>query len=466
MQKRPRNYWKNMKILFVSSEVVPFAKTGGLADVAGALPKALSALGEEVIVFTPRYKKTDPVKFKLKSINPEISVGTLPGSKVKVYFFEHYDFFGSREELYQVKGCDYPDNLERFTAFCQKVLSFIKEIGWTPDVIHCNDWQTGLIPAHLKTGGSKIASVYSVHNMEYLGLFSKEKLLSTGLGWEEYTPEKMEFWNNISLGKAGLVYADAVCTVSETYAKEIQTPEYGCGLDGLLRERSKDVYGIVNGIDYDIWDPAIDPCIAKHYSADNIEDKLENKLELQKDFNLPMVAGIPLIGIVSRLADQKGFDILAGAIEEIMKLKCQLVLLGTGDPKYHKLFTEMMVKYPEHISVKLGFNAALAQQIYAGSDFFLMPSRYEPCGLGQLISFRYGTIPIVRNTGGLADTVHPGEGFIFEEYSSSALLDSIKRAVAFHKKNGAAWKEQLRRIMELDYSWGSSAKKYIELYRK
>jgi len=469
---------KKLNVLFVSSEVVPFAKTGGLADVAGALPKALEELGHDVRVFMPRYKKIDPAKFNLKKINAETFEGKIPDSNVPVYFYENENYFGGRDELYQVKGVDYEDNLERFSSFCQAALKFVKEQNWRPDIIHCNDWQSGLIAVYLKVNYGndpffkETRLVYSVHNMGYLGMFPKEKLPLTGLGWDQFVPDKLEFWDKIALSKAGFVYADVINTVSKTYAKEIQTEEYGHGLDGLLRARSKDVYGIVNGLDYDLWNPATDPKIPENYSPDKMAAKSEDKLELQLKNGLPAKKTTPVIGMITRLADQKGLDILAGALPEIMKLDCQFVVLGTGDLKYHELLTKLKNEFPEHVGLNLGFDAALAQLIYAGSDMFMMPSRYEPCGLGQLISFKYGVVPIVRKTGGLADTVHDfnlktgaGDGFVFEEYSSAALLDSVKRALEAYK-NKTAWKKLVKKVMNLDYSWNTSAKEYVNLYEK
>jgi starch synthase len=467
-----------MKILFISSEVVPFAKTGGLADVAGSLPKALKEIGHDVRVYTPLYKRQ---KLKVKSKKyGKISAGeaVIPGTEVPVYFYENEKYFGSREELYQVKGVDYPDNLERFAAFCRSVLPFLKELNWKPDIIHCNDWQSALVICYLKVlykddpFFKRTATVYSVHNMGYLGMFPKKMLPLTGLGWELFKPEALEFWDNIALAKAGFVFADVISTVSETYAKEIQTAEFGAGLDGLLRFRAQDVYGIVNGIDYDIWDPATDKNIPKRYSPATLSLKAANKIELQKQNNLPQKKETPVIGMITRLADQKGFDILAGALDAIMKENCQLIVLGVGDQKYHELLLKAKQKFPEHIGVNLTFDAILAELIYSGCDLFLMPSRYEPCGLGQLIGFKYGTVPIVRKTGGLADTVHDfdpktgeGEGFVFEEYSARALFGAVKRALdTFHKKT--VWKPLQEKIMGLDYSWDASAKKYVSLYMK
>ncbi|MGB9613425.1 MAG: glycogen synthase, partial [Candidatus Margulisiibacteriota bacterium] len=318
----------------------------------------------------------------------------------------------------------------------------------------------------------RTATVYSIHNMGYLGLFPKEKLPLTGLGWDQFRPEALEFWGNIALTKAGFVYADVINTVSETYAKEIQTPEYGHGLDGLLRFRSHDLYGIVNGIDYEVWNPATDHNIPKRYSLATLSLKVQNKVELQRQNDLPQRKEVPLIGMITRLTDQKGLDILVGAIEDLLHLHCQLVILGTGDPKYHELLKKMKNKYANCLGVNLKFDAILAELIYAGSDMFLMPSRYEPCGLGQLISYRYGTIPIVRKTGGLADTVEnfdsrsgEGTGFVFEEYSAKALLEAVKRAIeTYHKKT--IWRVLQENVMQLDYSWEASAKKYVALYMK
>ncbi len=472
-----------MKILIASPEVVPFAKTGGLADVAGALPKALSALGHDVKVVLPKYKMIDGKKFDLLKIYDGIKVpvanrteladvyeGVIPGTNVTVYFIANEKYFG-RDGLYQDKGVDYPDNCERFTFYSRAVLEFLKKTEWKPDIIHANDWQSALIIMYVKTLYKNdpfylnAATLYSIHNMGYQGTFPADQLPVTGLGWEYFNSESLEFYGKIALTKAGFVYADAINTVSPQYSHEIQTPEFGYGLEGLLRARSKDVYGIVNGIDYELWDPAVDPYIEKKYSPRTISLKADNKAALQKKNGLPQ-ADVPLIGIISRLADQKGFDILAEDIENIMHLKLQLVLLGTGEPKYHELFLEMKRKYPEHIGVNLGFDAALAQLIYAGSDMFLMPSLYEPCGLGQLISYKYGTVPVVRKTGGLADTVIDGmTGFVFEEYSAGALHDAIKRAIeAYNDKK--KWRALMLHDMGLDYSWNASAKQYVELYEK
>jgi starch synthase len=411
-------------------------------------------------------------------VRVSILEGKIPDSQVVVYFVENEKYFGSRDELYMVAGKDYEDNLERFSLFCRAAIEFLKKSGWQPNVVHCNDWQSALLIAYIKVlygrdpFFSKMATVYSIHNMGYHGSFPKDKLPLTGLGWDQFAFDKLEFWGGIALSKAGFVYADIINTVSKTYAKEIQTAEYGHGLDGLLRFRARDVFGIVNGLDYDIWNPATDPALKRRYSSATVSLKAENKQELQRLNNLPQKKEVPLIGLITRLADQKGLDILAGALERIMQLKCQLVVLGSGDPKYEELLQSEKAKYPDHIGVNLKFDAILAQLIYAGADMFFMPSRYEPCGLGQLISFKYGTIPIVRKTGGLADTVHnynprtgDGDGFVFEEYSSAALLDAVERAIGvFGKKT--IWTKLQERVMEYDYSWDASAKEYVTLYNQ
>jgi starch synthase len=342
---------------------------------------------------------------------------------------------------------------------------------WKPDIINANDWQSALIIMYLKTlykndpFFSRVSTVYSIHNMGYQGTFPAEQIKITGLGWEYFNSASLEFYGKIALTKAGFVYADVINTVSPQYSKEIQTSEFGYGLEGLMQSRAQDLYGIVNGIDYELWNPESDPYIFKKYGPRTISQKAENKAALQKQNSLPQT-DVPLIGIISRLADQKGFDILSEDIENIMHLNLQIVLLGTGEPKYHELFLEMKKKYPEHLGLNLGFDAALAQLIYAGSDMFLMPSRYEPCGLGQLISYKYGTVPVVRKTGGLADTVIEGKtGFVFEEYSASALHDTIKKAIEAYKDK-KKWKGLMVRDMGLDYSWNASAKKYVELYEK
>ncbi|NQT29616.1 MAG: glycogen synthase GlgA [Candidatus Saganbacteria bacterium] len=477
-----------MKIFFVSSEVVPFAKTGGLADVAGALPKAIFRIGHDIRIFMPLYKKIDREKWGLKlvvsgiqldlgNIKEDVDVyeARMPETNLVVYFVDNAHF-KDRDELYCLGGKDYPDNCEAFLTFCKAAIPFLEKINWRPDIVHCNDWQSAPLVLYLKEkrkadpSWARCATVYSIHNMAYQGNFVKEKFSLLGLPQDVFA--SLEFYGQLSFTKAGVVCADVINTVSPTYAKEIQTKEYGCGMEDLLTKRSKDVYGILNGVDYEIWNPATDQNLVKRYSANTLSLKAQNKLALQKEQGLEVSENIPLIGIVSRLDVQKGFDILGEAMEEIMRQGCQMVLLGTGDPKYHELFEKLGKKYPKQLEVNLAFDAALAERIYAGSDLFLIPSCYEPCGLGQLISFKYGTIPIVRKTGGLADTVFnfdvergEGNGFVFEKYTADALFNSVKRALEAFKNKGA-WKNLQEKVMSYDYSWSASAKKYISLYMK
>ncbi len=476
---------KKLKILIVSAEVAPFAKTGGLADVAGSLPQALFAKGHDVRVAMPRYRKVagqheyvadfsilmDSRKETCIIRKSNISF-TEKGNdnKIPVYLIDNYQYF-DREHLY----C-YFDEAERFAFFDKAVLEMLPIIDFKPDVIHCNDWQSGGICLLLKEKYkqnpfySNISTVYTVHNLQYQGNYSEDTLKHLGLDKSYFTPEKAEFYGTVSFTKAGLNYADIINSVSETYAKEIQTEEYGERFEGLLKQRSKDLYGIVNGISYEEFNPAADPRIYKNYDADSVNDKKENKYRLQKEMGLPR-SDLPVMGLISRLVGQKGLDLMCEAFDQIMKYDLQFVLLGTGDEYFENLFKDIRKKYPKKVGVFLGFNADLAQKIYAGCDMFLMPSRFEPCGLGQLISLRYGTIPIVRATGGLADTIKDfnpktgeGNGFSFKEYSPKELLKTINRAVEYYRKEPEGWKELVKRAMQEDYSWEHSAGEYIKLY--
>lgn len=458
-----------MRIVLAASEVVPFAKTGGLADVAGALPLALEELNQEVIVVMPKYKAIQDSKFKSQRIKQDISCSII-GNNIKVYFIENDAYF-NRDGLYGDKSGDYKDNLDRFSYYCKRTLELLKEINFKPDVIHCHDWQSCLIPVYLKTLYAQepfykdTKAVLTIHNIGYQGLFPKEQFPRLGLDWSYFNMEMLEFYGKINLLKGGMVFCDIINTVSPTYSKEIQTKEFGFGLEGILSTRRKSLFGILNGLDYFIWNPETDKFIAKNYSADNIEDKYKNKEDLQKICKLPCKKEVPLLGIVSRLAEQKGFDILAEAIEKICKMKLQLVILGTGDLKYHVLLENIVKKYPKVISLHLKFDDVLAHKIYAGSDIFLMPSKYEPCGLGQLISLRYATIPLAFKTGGLADTVTEDNGFIFDNYSKDGLIRAMGKAIktfASVKK----WNALILKAMTYNFSWQESAKKYIKLYEK
>jgi len=476
-----------MKILFAASEVAPFAMTGGLADVAGSLPLALAALGHDVRVVLPRYRQVDRSTFGLKHAATffvplsswkercDVLTGTL-GKNVTAYFIDK-DIYFDRPGLYGTPKGDYPDNAERFIFFSRAIPELCRVLNFKPDIIHCNDWQTGLVPLYVRTLAATIEelrsarTVFTIHNLGYQGVFWHWDMGLTGLSWDVFTPEGIEFWGKMNLLKAGLVYSDVISTVSATYSREIQTPEYGHGLDGVLRKRSPDLYGIVNGIDYDAWDPAKDPSLPKPYSAARPSGKSTCKEALRKQHELPRVPA-PILGMVTRLSDQKGLDILMDALPRILSLNCQLIILGTGDERYHRLLTEASDVHRDRMRVLLKYDDILARRIYAGSDLFLMPSRYEPCGLGQMHALRYGTVPVVRKTGGLADTVvnfNPrtgkGTGFVFDKYSPDALTACVERALTIYRRPNL-WKRIVHAGMKVDFSWTRSAKDYEKLYRK
>ncbi|MEW6200993.1 MAG: glycogen synthase GlgA [bacterium] len=473
-----------MNILFASAEVSPFAKVGGLADVVGSLPRALNRHGHDARVIMPNYQRVEE-KFKPSMLLTDIPV-QLGGQKttvnlkylehggLKIYLVDCPHFF-MREEVYM-----YQDDGERFITFCKGALEALRRLDWKPDIIHANDWQTGLIPCLIKTtlkndplfGG--IGTVYTIHNLAYQGLFPPDYMIVAGVDWSEFTFEKLEFFGQLNLMKAGIVYSDQVNTVSDKYKDEIQTEEYGCGLDGLLRAQSHKLSGIINGIDTQVFNPATDKNIFVKYTADKLSGKEENKGRLLKELGLPYkkTKRVPLIGMITRLAAQKGFDILEEIIEKVMKCDVQFVLLGTGDDYYEKLMGEVSKKHPDKASINLKFDAALAQKIYAACDIFLMPSRYEPCGLGQLISLRYGTVPVVRYTGGLADTIEDynarrkkGTGFVFENYTGADFFKAVKRALKCYDDK-KVWTQIVKEAMSRDFSWEASAKKYEEIYRK
>ena len=476
-----------MRILFAASEVSPFAKTGGLADVAGSLPPALAALGHDVRVVMPRYQCVDAEKFNLKHIATfyvpfeswkercDILEGRM-GKQVTVYFISK-DIYFNRPELYRTAHADYQDNAERFTFFSRAVVELCVALDFSPEIVHCNDWQTGLVPFYLRmlhsesTPLAHTKSVFTVHNLGYQGVFWHWDMRFIGLGWDAFTPDGLEFWGKINFLKAGLVYSDIITTVSKTYSREIQTPEYGHGLDGVLAKRSADLYGIVNGIDYAEWNPAWDASIAQKFSAAKPDGKAACKQDILKRAGFTP-SNAPLIGMVVRLTEQKGLDILAEALPEIMAMGMRMIILGTGEEKYHLILTDAARLYPDQMRILLRYDDELAKSIYAGCDMFLMPSRYEPCGLGQMIALRYGTVPVVRKTGGLTDTVTDynantgrGTGFVFDDYSAGALVDCLRRArEIFH--DSRKWKRLMQAGMKQDFSWESSAKEYVKVYRK
>ncbi len=475
--------YTGLKVLLVASEVAPFAKTGGLADVAGSLPKALRLQGNDVRVVLPRYRNVAsmatigdfPVQVGerratciVRTSFIEVKSGDGVAS-VPVYFLDNYHYF-DRDRYYM-----YPDEAERFSFFDLSVIRLCEFLGFVPDVIHCNDWQTGFIPLLIRLRArenplfSGVGSVFTVHNLKYQGRFPKAALRLLGVGEEHFTPEGVEFYGDVNFVKAGLVYSDVVNTVSETYAKEITTPEFGEGLEGVLRKRSADLYGIVNGINYHEFNPRSDPRVFATYDSRDLSGKKENKHALQRELGLP-VSESPCVGIVSRLVDQKGLDLVKDAMPALLAKDLQFVLLGTGDPYYEDYFAGLARVNAAKVAAVIGFNGVLAQKIYAGSDMFLMPSRFEPCGLGQLIAMRYGSIPIVRSTGGLVDTVADydpatttGTGFVFREYHASALLSAVERALALYAKR-EDWLALVREAMERDFSWNKSAALYTELY--
>lgn len=472
-----------MKVLFVTSEAHPFLKTGGLADVAFALPKALRALGIDVRVIMPKYSDiSEYYKNNMKTLKEfNVNLGWR-NQYVGLQYIEEEDipfYFIDNEYYFKRKGAyGYYDDGERFSYFSKAVLESIKYMkDFKPHIIHNNDWHTAIIPVLMKEIYSNdklyssIQTILTIHNLRYQGVFSKEILGDLfSLGENCFADDKLKYYDSISFMKGGIIYSDRVTTVSETYAQEIQTPFYGEGLNGLLKGKSYKLSGIVNGIDYDIYNPKNDKEIYLNYSEENIENKNTNKQMLQQQLGLPENKDIPIIGIISRLVDQKGLDLIAEVMDDIMNLELQMVILGTGDNKYEKMFKYYAEKYPSKISSNIYFSNDLSKKIYAGSDFFLMPSLFEPCGIGQLIAMKYGTLPIVRETGGLKDTVlsyneytGKGNGFSFTNYNARDMLYTIDRAINFYKDK-SVFNNIVRNAMRTDNSWDSSAYKYIELY--
>ena len=480
-----------MKIAFVASEAVPFAKTGGLGDVAGSLPKALEKLGCEVKLFVPKYLQIDETKNNLhynwdigeipisiagqvRSVHLQQAV--LPDSNVQVYFLDCPHYY-HRDHFYT----NHPDEDERFILLCKGVIESLQRLKWIPNVIHCNDWQTGLLPIYIKDNYSwdKIfnhtATLFTIHNIGYQGRFPADALLKAGIRDDYFLDNgPVEIDKTFCFMKAGISFSDIINTVSKTYAREILSPEYGAGMNVVLNSRKEDLYGIINGVDYDLWNPEIDTFIPFRYSMHHLGGKLENKKFLLEHVKLSFNERLPVIGIISRMVAQKGFDIFADAIDELIKLPAQWVILGSGEDKYETLFHTIAQGFPERVFAYTGYNNELSHLIEAASDMLLMPSHYEPCGLSQIYSLKYGTVPIVRKTGGLADTVQDwneylrsdketGTGFSFEDYSGFSLFTAVKRAIAaFNDKE--TWKKIQINGMGKSYSWESSAKEYIKLY--
>jgi starch synthase len=474
-----------MHIAFAASECVPFSKTGGLADVVGALPRALAALGHKISVYTPLYRST-------KLENPRVAVRSVTVPFDDQYrfcsiidgdvhdgvqhFFVDYPAYFDRDALYGTPIGDYHDNAERFALFCRAVIEGSKILG-VPDIFHCHDWQSALIPVLLKTlyeedpAFDRVNSVFTIHNMGYQGLFPPEILPLLMLPWDLFTLTKMEFYGKVNFLKGALVYADFVTTVSRRYSLEIQTAEYGFGLEGVLSSRSGTVAGILNGVDYKEWSPEADEYILAQYSAKELANKAKDKTELLREFGLPD-SKLPVIGIVSRFASQKGFDLIQQVGDRMAREDAIFVVLGSGDKTYEDMLRRLNKQYPNRFAIRVAYDNALAHKIEAGSDMFLMPSRYEPCGLNQIYSLRYGTVPIVRATGGLDDTIENwdpltqrGTGFKFAEYTGEEMLATIREALEVFKDK-TAWQQLMRNGMGRDFSWNTAAKEYVRIYEK
>ena len=476
-----------MNILFASAEAHPLIKTGGLADVAGSLPCAIRRLRHDIRVIIPAYqtvlkqveKFTLVAHLDLEGVKQPVRIfcGRLPGSTVAIYLVdspEHFDRPGNPYTMQQ--GAAWPDNAERFTVFCRAIEALALDaagLDWQPDLIHCNDWQTALVPPLLDQHTVRPATVFTIHNLAYQGLFDWKAFQKLNLPADFWSMEAMEFHNQFSFIKGGLVFADWITTVSPTYAEEIQTSQYGYGLEGLISHRSDNLSGIVNGVDYSIWNPGRDLHIPVQFNARSLIHKLENKLALQEHFGLPVDETIPVFAVISRLVEQKGIDLILDIVPELVKQRAQLIVLGSGDKKLEAGIRDAVTAYPQQVAAHIGYDEALSHHIEAGADIFLMPSRFEPCGLNQIYSQRYGTVPIVRYTGGLADTVtnttadtleaKTATGFSFQEATATALIKAIKRALE-HYRQPAIWQQLVCTGMKQDFSWKHSAKLYIALY--
>ncbi len=476
-----------MNILFVASEVVPFAKTGGLADVAGALPKALHQLGHNVIVVMPRYYKID--KSKLEHIPGALGVpmgpmgelwagvykSTLPNSEVPIYFIDYEEFFG-RGGLYDENGEAYRDNDNRFIFLSKSAFMLCKKIGFKPEIIHANDWHTATMPLLSKTrfkhDFGNVGTVLTIHNLQHQGECFKGAIDVLEVGWEHFNPMEFEDFDRLNPLKGGIAQADAVTTVSKRYANEIQTNEFGFGLENHIKAHNNKLFGILNGVDYDEWNPEIDDKIAQTYDKNSLKGKERCKKDLQKLFGLKVDSNIPLIGFVGRFAQQKGIELIAQALPGLLDLPLQIVMLGTGEKWAEYLFGDEATKHSENFGVHVGYSEELAHKIEAGSDMFLMPSLFEPCGLNQIYSLRYGTLPIVRATGGLDDTIEnfdknnsASNGFKFNDATANALYNTVKWAVDAYKNDKKSFKKMQKRAMDMRFDWEKSAKSYEEAYR-
>ena len=478
---------RRLRILMVASEAVPFAKTGGLADVVAALPKALGALGHDVTVVIPRYRGIPITDAPTTSYS--VSMGghdylanvyvqqTSPG--VRVALVDHPAFF-DRDALYGLGSQDYGDNPRRFAFLCLAALEFARLEGQPIDIVHAHDWQGGLAPVYVKTryagdpvlGGA--ATVFTIHNIAYQGNCSSDWLPQLGLGWDVFTTEGLEFWLHASLLKGGIMFADLVTTVSPRYADELMAPEFAFGFEGILRHRAANLLGILNGIDAEVWDPAADRYLPSAYDANNLSGKLDAKRVLLDTYGLPTgddLAKRPVVAMISRMVDQKGLDLISSVSEQLPHLGAAFVILGTGEPWYEEMWRSLARRYPDRVGVRIGFDEPLSHVIEAGADVFMMPSRFEPCGLNQMYSLRYGTLPVVRATGGLDDTVQnydpasgTGNGFKFYDASGEALLGTLRWALHVFHNEPERWRQLQRAGMALDFSWNASARAYLDAY--
>jgi starch synthase len=472
------------KILFVTSEAHPLIKTGGLADVCGSLPKALAELSNDIKLIIPNYQAlqtSENVRFlcsiRVDNRNINILETRIPDSQVTVWLVDYPAYYNYPGNPYvDEKGEPWPNNAERFGLFCRVAVEAAMDRiqrDWKPDIVHCNDWQSGLVPALLSLEHEPPSTVFTIHNMAYQGLFPTDTAAALNLPGQLWHPAGLEFHEMLSFIKGGLIYADFITTVSPTYALEIQTAEFGYGLEGLLEHRKEHLGGIINGIDLEQWNPETDAYITQNYNAATINKKKLNKAELQTRFALPVNDRVPLCGLIGRLVEQKGIDLILECLPEMATLDMQFVLLGSGEKTFEKQLNELALEYPDKIAITIGYDEALAHLIEAGADIFLMPSRFEPCGLNQMYSQRYGTIPIVRKTGGLADTVtdtlpetladHTASGIVFNEASSGALLEAVKRALILYSLPDT-WKKMQINAMKKDFSWKHSAEQYLALY--
>jgi starch synthase len=476
---------KPLEIIFVSSEAVPYSKTGGLADVAGGLPQAIAKTGHNVSVFLPLYRATKEGKFNLKTNDKKLLVSLSNKSfafelsekklgKVNIYFIKQDEFF-DRDYLYATPFGDYPDNALRFAFYSKAVLESIVRLKKYPDLIHCNEWQTALIPFYIKhgrTSPSGVKTLFTMHNLMYQGNFPKETVLELGIEDKFFNHQNLEFYGKLSFIKSGIIYSDVLNAVSKGYAREILTKKFGCGLEGILKKRKADLYGIINGVDYSKWNPEIDPLIKANYGPKSINRKDKCKEDLLRQVGSKGDFKGPLLGNISRLVANKGVDNILKAVPLIKKLDCKLILLGFGDGHYNDLFQNLAKEHPRHVFVTIGFDEKLAHKIEAGCDIFLMPSHYEPCGLNQLYSLKYGTIPVVGAVGGLDDTIvdytknpQTGNGFKYNKIGQVGFEDALKRAASLYKDK-KSWKLLINRAMKMDFSWQQSAKEYIKLYRR